>query len=111
MRPWNLCVILDGTVLFVHRTPKISSADSILAMFRNFSSSSVAIVSRASSGGISVSSTPSASSPQDDTNDADDISLASSHIPSLAPDSPITRPHNTIEIQVNHSSNFTCISL
>jgi hypothetical protein len=86
--------------LLLFRTPKISSADSILAMFRNFSSSSAAIVSRASSGGISASSTPSASSPQDDTGDADDISLASSHIPSLAPDSPVTRPHNTIEIQV-----------
>lgn len=47
-----------------------------------------------------MSSTPSASSPQDDTVDADDISIASSHIPSLAPDSPVTRPHNTIEIQV-----------
>lgn len=70
-------------------------------MFRNFSSSSAAIVSRASSGGVSVSSTPSASSPQDDSVDADDISLASSHIPSLAPDSPVNyRPHNTIEIQV-----------
>lgn len=72
-------------------------------MFRNFSSSALA---RASSGGISASSTPTASSPQDDTADADDLSLASSHIPSLAPDSPI-RPNNTIEIQV--SIFFVCL--
>lgn len=78
----------------------MSSADSILAMFRNFSASSAAMASRASSGGVSASSTPTASSPQDDSMDGDDISLASSHIPSLAPDSPIARPHNTIEIQV-----------
>lgn len=58
------------------------------------------MASRASSGGVSASSTPTASSPQDDTVDGDDISWASSHIPSLAPDSPIARPHNTIEIQV-----------
>lgn len=58
------------------------------------------MASRASSGGVSASSTPTASSPQDDTADGDDISWASSHIPSLAPDSPIARPHNTIEIQV-----------
>lgn len=95
------------------RTPKISSADSILAMFRNFSSSTAAMASRASSGGISASSTPTASSPQDDTVDADDLSLASSHIPSLAPDSPIARPHNTIEIQVTlyFITNFTLTNL
>lgn len=66
------------------------------------------MVSRASSGGISASSTPTASSPQDDTVDGDDISLASSHIPSLAPDSPVARPHTTIEIQVfrDHEHNM-----
>lgn len=58
------------------------------------------MASRASSGGVSASSTPTASSPQDDTVDGDDISWASSHVPSLAPDSPIARPHNIIEIQV-----------
>lgn len=93
-------LIILSTFLSFTRTPKISSADSILAMFRNFSSSSAAMVSRASSGGVSISSTPSASSPQDDTVDGDDVSLTSSQFPSLAPDSPITRPHNTIEVQV-----------
>lgn len=80
-------------------------------MFRNISSSSVAMASRASSGGISASSTPTASSPQDDTVDADDLSLASSHIPSLAPDSPVTRPHNTIEIQVRRINMLLSIKI
>ncbi|XP_056636815.1 uncharacterized protein LOC130445275 [Diorhabda sublineata] len=59
---------------------KPASADSILAMFRNFSSSSTA-ANYSSSLKITPSTTPTASSPQDDLVGDDDSSTSSIHTP------------------------------
>lgn len=83
--------------------PKVSSADSILAMFRNFASTNV-MSQMPSSLIISPSTTPSASSPQDPADD--DSSTSSMHTPisytSCAPDSPISyhMPNVSIEVPV-----------
>lgn len=81
--------------------PKVSSADSILAMFRNFASTNV-LSQMPSSLIISPSTTPSASSPAHDIGD-DDSSTSSMHTPisytSCAPDSPISY-HQNISIEV-----------
>ncbi|XP_031632855.1 uncharacterized protein LOC116346788 isoform X2 [Contarinia nasturtii] len=83
--------------------PKVSSADSILAMFRNFTSTNV-LSQMPSSLIISPSTTPSASSPQDINDDSS--STSSMHTPisytSCAPDSPISYhlPSNSISIEV-----------
>ncbi|XP_065162399.1 uncharacterized protein [Atheta coriaria] len=84
---------------------KPSSADSILAMFRNFSSSSAG-VNLPISLMVSPSTTPTASSPQDDVAGDDDSSTSSVYTPmsiSLAtPDSPasVHQPPTTIELCV-----------
>ncbi|XP_058443100.1 uncharacterized protein LOC131425318 isoform X3 [Malaya genurostris] len=82
---------------------KVSSADSILAMFKNFATSSAGI-NLPSSIVISPSSTPTASSPQDDVAGDDDSSTSSVHTPvsfsSGAPDSPIFYRQSTIEVPV-----------
>lgn len=85
---------------------KPASADSILAMFRNFSSSSAG-ANLPSSLKVSPSTTPTASSPQDDIAGDDDSSTSSIHTPisfsSGAPDSPILQrhgPNQTIEVPV-----------
>lgn len=79
---------------------KPASADSILAMFRNFSSTHAA-ANLSSSLLASPSTTPTASSPQDDVAGDDDSSTSSVATPvsfsSNAPDSPILR---TIEVSV-----------
>lgn len=76
--------------------PKVSSADSILAMFRNFASTNV--LSQMPS---SITTTPSAS-PQDVADD--DSSTSSMHTPisytSCAPDSPISYHLPSISIEV-----------
>lgn len=86
--------------------PKVSSADSILAMFRNFTSTN-ALSQMPSSLIISPSTTPSASSPQDIADDSS--STSSMHTPisytSCAPDSPISyhlpsMPSISIEVPV-----------
>ncbi|XP_058822414.1 uncharacterized protein LOC131683943 isoform X3 [Topomyia yanbarensis] len=83
--------------------PKVSSADSILAMFKNFATSSAGI-NLPSSIVISPSSTPTASSPQDDVAGDDDSSTSSAHTPvsfsSGAPDSPVFYRQSTIEVPV-----------
>lgn len=83
--------------------PKVSSADSILAMFKNFATSSAGI-NLPSSIIISPSSTPTASSPQDDLAGDDDSSTSSIHTPvsfsSGAPDSPVFYRQSTIEVPV-----------
>ncbi|XP_062537723.1 uncharacterized protein LOC134206060 isoform X2 [Armigeres subalbatus] len=83
--------------------PKVSSADSILAMFKNFATSSAGI-NLPSSIVISPSSTPTASSPQDDVAGDDDSSTSSIHTPvsfsSGAPDSPVFYRQSTIEVPV-----------
>ncbi|KAJ8957029.1 hypothetical protein NQ314_006619 [Rhamnusium bicolor] len=86
---------------------KPSSADSILAMFRNFSSSSAG-ANLPSSLKVSPSTTPTASSPQDDIVGDDDSSTSSIHTPvsfsSGALESPIMQRHgcnqSTIEVPV-----------
>lgn len=77
--------------------PKVSSADSILAMFRNFASTNV-ISHIPSSMIISPSTTPSASSPQDD----DESSTSSMHT-SCAPDSPISSSYQKQHMQQSTS--------
>lgn len=100
---------------------KPASADSILAMFRNFSSST-ACPNTSSSLKVSPSTTPTASSPQDDAPGDDDSSTSSIHTPisfsSGAPESPILhrQSQSTIEVPVldplsahkscNSGSNF-----
>lgn len=83
--------------------PKVSSADSILAMFRNFASSNAGINLPASLI-ISPSSTPTASSPQDDVAGDDESSTSSMPSPfsfsSNAPDSPVYYRQSTIEVPV-----------
>ncbi|KAG5683953.1 hypothetical protein PVAND_013208 [Polypedilum vanderplanki] len=85
-----------------HR-PKVSSADSILAMFRNFASSNAGVNLPASLI-ISPSSTPTASSPQDDIVGDDESSTSSIPTPvsfsSNAPDSPVFYRQSTIEVPV-----------
>lgn len=84
--------------------PKVSSADSILAMFRNFASTNV--MSQIPSSMIfSPSTSPSASSPQDGCDD--ESSTSSMHTPvsftSCAPDSPVSYHHmqsTSIEVPV-----------
>ncbi|XP_044766499.1 uncharacterized protein LOC123322609 isoform X2 [Coccinella septempunctata] len=85
---------------------KPTSADSILAMFRNFSSSSAG-ANLPPSLKVSPSTTPTASSPQDDIVGDDESSTSSIHTPvsfsSGAPESPVPYAHNpqsTIEIPV-----------
>ncbi|KAF5270044.1 hypothetical protein FQR65_LT05843 [Abscondita terminalis] len=84
---------------------KPASADSILAMFRNFSSSSAGI-NLSNSLKVSPSTTPTASSPQDDVAGDDESSTSSIHTPisfsSGAPESPILHRQSpgTIEVPV-----------
>ncbi|KAG5899365.1 hypothetical protein JTB14_036854 [Gonioctena quinquepunctata] len=82
---------------------KPASADSILAMFRNFSSSSAA-ANLPSSLKVSPSTTPTASSPQDDIAGDDESSSSSNHTPisfsSGAPESPLAQRRGTIEVSV-----------
>lgn len=89
--------------------PKVSSADSILAMFRNFASSTVATAQGPASRAMSACSTPTVCSPQDDNPGDDESSTSSLHTPvsfasgvSGAPDSPVYFRHNqnTIEVPV-----------
>ncbi|XP_058063429.1 uncharacterized protein LOC131213412 [Anopheles bellator] len=86
--------------------PKVSSADSILAMFKNFAASSSAIGALQSSIVISPSSTPpTASSPQDDAPGDDDSSTTSSNqtpvsYSSATSDSPVFYRQSTIEVPV-----------
>lgn len=84
--------------------PKVSSADSILAMFKNFASSNAAI-NLPPSLIFSPSTTPTASSPQDDiVGDDESESESSIHTPvsfsSGAPDSPVFYRQSTIEVPV-----------
>ncbi|ETN63746.1 hypothetical protein AND_004532 [Anopheles darlingi] len=60
---------------------KVSSADSILAMFKSFAASSGPLGALPSSIVISPSSTPTASSPQDDVPGDDDSSTSSNQTP------------------------------
>lgn len=90
-----------------HR-PKVSSADSILAMFRNFASSSAGI-NLPPSLIFSPSSTPTASSPQDEMVGDDESSTSSMPTPvsfsSNAPDSPVFYRQSTIEVPVLDAIN------
>lgn len=83
--------------------PKVSSADSILAMFRNFASTNV-LSQIPSPMIISPSSTPSASSPQDDMPGDDESSTSSMYTPvsftSGPSDSPVYYRQSTIEVPV-----------
>lgn len=83
--------------------PKVSSADSILTMFRNFASTTVSAQMHATMI-ISPSSTPTASTPQDEIVGDDESSTSSIHTPvsytSGAPDSPVYYRQNTIEVPV-----------
>ncbi|GAB0092216.1 C-type lectin-like [Sergentomyia squamirostris] len=80
---------------------KVSSADSILAMFKNFNN---APLNLSPSYVISPSTTPTASSPQDDAPGDDDSSTSSMHTPvsfsSGTPDSPVFYRQSTIEVPV-----------
>lgn len=83
----------------------MSSADSILAMFKNFAASSSALNTLPSSIVISPSSTPTASSPQDDVPGDDDSSTSSNHTPVSyssggTSDSPVFYRQSTIEVPV-----------
>ncbi|KFB42558.1 AGAP000443-PA-like protein [Anopheles sinensis] len=87
--------------------PKVSSADSILAMFKNFAASSSALNTLPSSIVISPSSTPTASSPQDDVPGDDDSSTSSNQNTPVsyssgggASDSPVFYRQSTIEVPV-----------
>lgn len=91
-----------------HR-PKVSSADSILAMFRNFASSSAG-VNLPPSLIFSPSSTPTASSPQDEIVGDDESSTSSIPTPvsfssNGAPDSPVFYRQSTIEVPVLDAIN------
>lgn len=89
--------------------PKVSSADSILAMFRNFASTNV-ISHIPSSMIISPSTTPSASSPQDDNAGDDESSTSSMHTPvsftSCAPDSPISSSYHQHQQHMQQSNSI-----
>lgn len=83
---------------------KPASADSILAMFRNFSSSSAGI-NLPPSLKLSPSTTPTASTPHDDIVGDDESSSSSAHTPvsysSGVSESPVLVPHlGTIEVPV-----------
>ncbi|KAK5642078.1 hypothetical protein RI129_008245 [Pyrocoelia pectoralis] len=83
---------------------KPASADSILAMFRNFSSSSAGI-NLSNSLKVSPSTTPTASSPQDDIAGDDESSTSSIHTPvsfssSGALESPVLHRQSTGTIEV-----------
>ncbi|XP_073829879.1 uncharacterized protein isoform X3 [Musca autumnalis] len=90
--------------------PKVSSADSILAMFRNFAAANTsnvttaAIPSTSASVFVSPSTTPTVSSPQDDAPGDDESSTSSMHTPvsfsSGPPDSPVFYRQTTIEVPV-----------
>ncbi|XP_075158958.1 uncharacterized protein LOC142232130 [Haematobia irritans] len=91
--------------------PKVSSADSILAMFRNFAAANNAsnattgtIPSTTASVFVSPSTTPTVSSPQDDAPGDDESSTSSMHTPvsfsSGPPDSPVFYRQTTIEVPV-----------
>lgn len=90
-----------------HR-PKVSSADSILAMFRNFASSSAG-VNLPPSLIFSPSSTPTASSPQNEIEGDDESSTSSIPTPvsfsSNAPDSPVFYRQSQIEVPVLDAIN------
>lgn len=78
---------------------KVSSADSILAMFRNYTSTTQSFI-------MSPTNTPTVSSPQEDLGNDDEDSTSSLHTPhshsfsSTAPDSPIYFRTGTIEVPV-----------
>lgn len=76
---------------------KVSSADSILAMFRNYTSTTNSFI-------MSPTNTPTASSPQEDLGNDDEDSTSSMHTPhsfsSAAPDSPVYYRQGTIEVPV-----------
>lgn len=78
---------------------KVSSADSILAMFRNYTSTTQSFI-------ISPTNTPTVSSPQEDLGNEDEDSTSSIHTPhshsfsSTAPDSPVYFRPGTIEVPV-----------
>ncbi|KAM7348381.1 uncharacterized protein ACRADG_007714 isoform 6-T15 [Cochliomyia hominivorax] len=92
--------------------PKVSSADSILAMFRNFANAAgnasntiTNTMPSTTSVFVSPSTTPTVSSPQDDAPGDDESSTSSMHTPvsfsSGAPDSPVFyRQSTTIEVPV-----------
>lgn len=87
--------------------PKVSSADSILAMFRNFANNSnitTGTLPSSASVFVSPSTTPTASSPQDDAAGDDESSTSSMHTPvsfsSGPPDSPVFYRQTTIEVPV-----------
>lgn len=86
-----------------HR-PKVSSADSILAMFRNFASSN-AQMNFPTSLIISPSSTPSVSSPQDEMVGDDEDSTSPISFSSAAPDSPVFYRQSQIEVPVLDAIN------
>lgn len=86
--------------------PKVSSADSILTMFRNFASTNIS-PQMPTSLIISPSSSPTGSSPQDDNIGDDESSTSSLHTPVSytsggvgAPDSPVYYRQSTIEVPV-----------
>lgn len=91
-----------------HR-PKVSSADSILAMFRNFASSNAGVNLPSSLVFSPSSSTPTASSPQDDNAGDDESSTSSVPTPvsvsSGASDSPVFYRQSTIEVPVFDAIN------
>ncbi|XP_059222708.1 uncharacterized protein LOC106084839 isoform X3 [Stomoxys calcitrans] len=89
--------------------PKVSSADSILAMFRNFAAANTSNVTTgtmpsSASVFVSPSTTPTVSSPQDDAPGDDESSTSSMHTPvsysSGPPDSPVFYRQTTIEVPV-----------
>lgn len=94
---------LDARINRRLRPTKVSSADSILAMFRNFASTTVSSQMQPTMI-ISPSSSPTASTPQDDIAGDDDSSTSSIHTPvsytSGAPDSPVYYRQSTIEVPV-----------
>ncbi|GLV32030.1 weary [Carabus blaptoides fortunei] len=81
---------------------KPASADSILAMFRNFSSTSVPMNMTASIR-VSPSTTPTASTPQDDVAGDDESTTSSIHTP-VSLDSPPTHRRHLLQSQHNHST-------
>lgn len=91
----------------------MSSADSLLAMFRNFATSNAGVNLPASLI-ISPSSTPTASSPQDELCGDDESSTSSIPTPisfsSNAPDSPVFYRQSTIEVPVLDAHSKTTSS-
>lgn len=88
--------------------PKVSSADSILAMFKNFATSNAAMNFPASFM-LSPTTTPTPSSPQDEIYCDDESSTSSNHTPisfsSGAPDSPVFYRSQTMEVPVLDKSS------